>query len=168
VPDSAGAPYDVEHMEFGREYIIPKPSIPRVLIWEQRRGQAAMETGVAQLPVDLADYREQLERRLGKAHEFMRVMVHRRRCIPSAWSFPRATRTRILRACQILIDEKMASLFCWAMSEDPAQEEELRLNLKGVEIINPATSPWKERFIEESFQLRQAEGHDHRSRPSAR
>ena len=35
--------------------------------------QAAMETGVAQQPVDLEEYREELERRLGKAHEVMRA-----------------------------------------------------------------------------------------------
>ena len=34
VPDSVRRAYDVEHMEFGREYIIPKPFDPRVLIWE--------------------------------------------------------------------------------------------------------------------------------------
>src|SRR5207302_8178333 len=68
VPDSVRWAYDVEHMSFGREYIIPKPFDPRVLIWEASAvAQAAIETGVAQMPIDLAEYREQLERRLGKA-----------------------------------------------------------------------------------------------------
>ena len=70
VPDSVLRAYGVDRLEFGREYIIPKPFDPRVLIWEASAvAQAAMDTGVAQRPVDLAQYREELERRLGKAHE---------------------------------------------------------------------------------------------------
>ena len=61
VPDSVRRAYGVERMEFGREYIIPKPFDPRVLIWEASAvAQAAMETGVAQQPVDIEEYREQL------------------------------------------------------------------------------------------------------------
>ena len=70
VPDSVLRAYGVERLEFGREYIIPKPFDPRVLIWEASAvAQAAMDTGVAQQPVDIAQYREELEKRLGKAHE---------------------------------------------------------------------------------------------------
>ena len=78
VPDSVRRAYGVERLEFGRQYIIPKPFDPRVLIWEAAAvAQAAMETGVAQEPIDLDEYREQLERRLGKAHEVMRIMIHK-------------------------------------------------------------------------------------------
>src|SRR5581483_8283672 len=46
VPDSVLRAYSVERIEFGREYIIPKPFDPRVLIWEASAvAQAAMETG---------------------------------------------------------------------------------------------------------------------------
>jgi malate dehydrogenase (oxaloacetate-decarboxylating)(NADP+) len=70
VPDAVRRAYGVERLEFGREYIIPKPFDARVLIWEASAvAQAAMETGVAQAPIDIHEYREQLERRLGKAHE---------------------------------------------------------------------------------------------------
>ena len=34
VPDSVRRAYGVERIEFGRDYIIPKPFDPRVLIWE--------------------------------------------------------------------------------------------------------------------------------------
>ena len=47
-------------------------------MWEASAvAKAAMETGVAQQPVNLAEYREQLEKRLGKAHELMRLMIHK-------------------------------------------------------------------------------------------
>ena len=78
VPDSVLRAYGVDRLEFGREYIIPKPFDPRVLIWEASAvAQAAMETGVAQMPVDLEQYREELETRLGKAHEVMRGMINK-------------------------------------------------------------------------------------------
>src|SRR4029077_20333752 len=54
VPDSVLRAYSTDRIEFGREYIIPKPFDPRVLIWEASAvAQPAMESGVAQQPVDL-------------------------------------------------------------------------------------------------------------------
>src|ERR1700688_227824 len=52
VPDSVLRAYGIDRLQFGREYIIPKPFDPRVLIWEASAvAQAAMESGVAQEPV---------------------------------------------------------------------------------------------------------------------
>ena len=63
-------PYQVEkvygggRLRFGPEYIIPKPFDPRVLIWEASAvAQAAMETGVARLTVDIDEYRKSLRKR---------------------------------------------------------------------------------------------------------
>ena len=65
VPEEVMQAYGGEHLEFGPECIIPKPFDPRVLVWEASAvAQAAMETGVARRPVDLAAYREALEDRL--------------------------------------------------------------------------------------------------------
>ena len=85
VPDSVLRAYGVDRMEFGREYIIPKPFDPRVLIWEASAvAQAAMETGVAQKPVDIQQYREDLERRLGNANDMMRGMIHKAKAAAEA------------------------------------------------------------------------------------
>jgi malate dehydrogenase (oxaloacetate-decarboxylating)(NADP+) len=163
VPDSVRRAYDVEHMEFGREYIIPKPFDPRVLIWEASAvAQAAMETGVAQMPVDLGEYREQLERRLGKAHEFMRVMVHKAQTHPKRVVFPEGDEDKILRACQILVDEKIAQPILLGKEDVIRRKiDELRLHLNGVTIIDPETSPWRERFNHEHYLLRQRKGMTH-------
>lgn len=65
VPAEVCSAYGVSNIEFGPNYIIPKPFDPRVLIWESLAvAEAAMQTGVAQEPVDLEQYREVLERRL--------------------------------------------------------------------------------------------------------
>ncbi len=55
VPDSVCRAYGVERLSFGREYLIPTLFDPRVLVWEASAvAEAAMRTGVAQEPVDLA------------------------------------------------------------------------------------------------------------------
>ena len=93
VPDSVRRAYGVERMEFGRDYIIPKPFDHRVLIWVASAvAKAAMDSGVARKPVDIDQYREQLERRLGKAHEVMRIMIHKAQRAAQAGRVPRRRR----------------------------------------------------------------------------
>ena len=61
VPDSVCRAYGVARLKFGPDYLIPKPFDPRVLVWESSAvAQAAMDTGVAQEPVNIREYREQL------------------------------------------------------------------------------------------------------------
>ena len=83
VPDSVLRAYSIERLSFGREYIIPKPFDSRVLIWEASAvAQAAIETGVAQQPIDIQQYREELERRLGvqKENGTTRAAARARKC----------------------------------------------------------------------------------------
>ena len=66
VPDSVSRTYGVERLEFGPEYIIPKPFDPRVLLRESSAvAKAAMDSGVAQEPVDL----DRISRTTGTALE---------------------------------------------------------------------------------------------------
>jgi hypothetical protein len=51
-----------------------------------------MESGVAPMPVDIQQYREDLERRPGTAHGVMRAMIHKARALPSASFSPKARR----------------------------------------------------------------------------
>jgi len=109
VPDSVLRAYGLDRLEFGREYIIPKPFDPRVLIWEASAvAQAAIDSGVARVAIDIAQYRDALERRLGKAHEVMRIMIHKAQRQPKRIVFTEGEESKILRACQILLDEKIA------------------------------------------------------------
>jgi malate dehydrogenase (oxaloacetate-decarboxylating)(NADP+) len=160
VPDSVLRAYGVEHLEFGREYIIPKPFDPRVLIWEASAvAQAAIETGVAGITLDIRQYREELERRLGKAHEVMRIMIHKAQHQPKRLVFPEGEESKILRACQILLDEKIATPMLLGREEViRARAAELRLHLAGAEIIDPAQFPRLDEYIEELYSLRQRKG----------
>jgi malate dehydrogenase (oxaloacetate-decarboxylating)(NADP+) len=57
--------YELDHLEFGPDYVVPKPFDPRLVIWEAPAvAKAAMETGVARLPIDLDKYREKLKKRM--------------------------------------------------------------------------------------------------------
>src|SRR6202158_4540798 len=109
VPDSVCRAYGVERLKFGPEYLIPKPFDSRVLIWEASAvAEAAMRTGVAREPINLDLYREQLERRLGKAHEISRMMIHKAQLMPKRVVFPEGENEKILRACYSLLEEKIA------------------------------------------------------------
>src|SRR5271165_5362189 len=153
VPDSVLRAYGVDRLEFGREYIIPKPFDSRVLIWEASAvAQAAMETGVAQRPVDLKQYREDLEKRLGKAHEVMRGMIHKAKRLPKRVVFTEGEEGKILRACQILLDEAIAIPILLGNEKKIRQRiEELRLHLDGIEIVEPAGSPRLAEYVEEFY-----------------
>ncbi|MGJ5820933.1 NADP-dependent malic enzyme [Paludibaculum fermentans] len=168
VPDSVRRAYGVENMEFGVDYIIPKPFDSRVLTFVAPAvAKAAMETGVAQVTVDLDEYREQLERRLGKSQEIMRMVIHKAQREPRRVVFPEGTQDKILRAAQVLIDEAIARpVLIGPEDRILARAEELRLRIKGhVDIVDPATSPLADAYITEYIQLRQRKGVTHTEAP---
>jgi malate dehydrogenase (oxaloacetate-decarboxylating)(NADP+) len=160
VPDSVLRAYGVDRLEFGRDYIIPKAFDPRVLIWEASAvAQAAMDTGVAQLPVDIKQYREDLQKRLGKANFMMRSMVHKAQKEPKRVVFTEGEEGKILRACQILLDESIAKPILLGNADKiRAKASELRLHLDGIEIVDPPQSPRLAVYTEEFYSLRQRKG----------
>ena len=65
VPEDIKEAYGVKDMEFGIDYIIPKPFDPRVLEWEAAAvAQAAMDSGVATKTIDIESYKGELRDRL--------------------------------------------------------------------------------------------------------
>ena len=62
VPEKVAKAYGNQKFEFGPDYIVPKPFDPRVLVWESAAvAQAAMETGVSRINIDLDSYKKSLE-----------------------------------------------------------------------------------------------------------
>ncbi len=160
VPDSVCRAYGVERLKFGREYLIPKPFDSRVLIWEASAvAEAAMRTGVAQEPINLELYREQLERRLGKAHEISRMMIQKAQLKPKLVVFPEGENEKILRACHWLVEEKIASpILLGNPAVIEAKTTELGLDLTGARIVDPAKSELRKSYIQELFTLRKRRG----------
>ena len=160
VPDSVCRAYGLEKLGFGRDYIIPKPFDPRVLIWEASAvARAAMETGVAQRKVDIEEYKEELARRLGKSQEVMRAVISKAQQAPKRIVFSEGEEERILRAAQILIDEGIATP---VLIGNTARIREvaagLNLRLAKAEIVDPDTFPRLEGYVKEVYRLRQRKG----------
>lgn len=65
VPEKVARAYGNQKFEFGPDYIVPKPFDPRVLVWESAAvAQAAMETGVSRIEIDIDSYKKSLEDRI--------------------------------------------------------------------------------------------------------
>ena len=160
VPDSVCRAYGVPRLQFGREYLIPKPFDPRVLMWEASAvAEAAMRSGVAQTPVDLESYREQLECRLGKAYEVSRTMIHKAQANPKQVVFPEGDNEKILRACHTLVEEAIAKpILLGDAAKIRTRARELGMSLEGMQIVDPLNSDHSESYVLELFRLRQRRG----------
>jgi len=168
VPDSVRKAYDVEEMEFGPLYLIPKPFDTRVLTWVAPAvARAAIETGVAQLPVEPNIYRERLEMRLGKSQEVMRMSIHKAQRRPKRVVLPEGDQDRILRAAQILVDEHIARPILIGNAERIRQRaEELHLHFDGaVDVVDPQSCSKRESYINEFIALRTRKGVTPREAP---
>jgi malate dehydrogenase (oxaloacetate-decarboxylating)(NADP+) len=161
VPDSVIRAYGGQRIEFGKEYIIPKPFDPRVLLWEATAvAKAAMESGVARNPIkDFEAYRDSLEARLGKSREVMRFFIHRAQQNPKRIVFPEGEEEKILRAAEILAEEKIARpILLGSRTLITDRIQSLGLNLEGVEIINPSKSPKHDVYVTAYYLQRQRKG----------
>jgi malate dehydrogenase (oxaloacetate-decarboxylating)(NADP+) len=147
-------------LEFGPDYLIPKPFDSRVLVWEASAvAEAAMRSGVAREPVNLDAYREQLERRLGKTHELSRMMIHKAQAKPKQVVFPEGDDDKILRAAHCLLEEKIAiPVLLGDSAVIHTRAVTLGLTLGAARIIDPARSLLREDYAEELFRLRQRRG----------
>ena len=161
VPDNVLKAYGKKRMEFGKEYIIPKPFDPRVLFWETIAvAKAAMETGVARTPIkDFDQYRDSLEGRLGKSREVMRFYINKAKSEPKRIVFPEGEEDKILRAAQMLLDEGIATPILIGTSDIINQRiKDLGLDLAGVEMIRPRKSPRFEEYVSTLYNKRKRKG----------
>jgi malate dehydrogenase (oxaloacetate-decarboxylating)(NADP+) len=161
VPDSVLRAYGGKRIEFGKEYIIPKPFDPRVLLWEAPAvARAAMKSGVARFPItDFEAYRDALEARLGKSREVMRFFIHKAQASPKRIVFPEGEEEKILRAAQIIVDDKIAHpVLLGSRNIIQHKIEEFGLDLDGVEIINPGKSEKFHEYVNSYYSARQRKG----------
>jgi len=160
VPDSVAKAYGNEKFAFGRNYIIPKPFDPRVLLHVAPAiARAAMESGVARQPiVDMGRYIEQLESSQGKSKEIMRMVINKAKSDPRKVVFPEGENETVLRAAQTLVEEGIAHPILIGDRKKIRQTlDDLRLELE-VPIIDPADSELTQVYAEELYRLRQRKG----------
>jgi len=76
VPDEVLEAYGLKELQFGKDYIIPKPLDARILEWEATAvAKAAMDSGVARIKLDLEEYRSSLRGRLKAAQKRINEFV---------------------------------------------------------------------------------------------
>ncbi|HDL18204.1 MAG TPA: phosphate acetyltransferase [Bacteroidetes bacterium] len=160
VPDSVIKAYGNVQFSFGPDYIIPKPLDPRVLLWEAPAvAKAAMDSGVARKTIDLDKYKEELEAKLGRSREIMRVIINRAKSDPKKIVFPEGEEDKILRAAQIILSENIAKPILLGNPKLIRENQKrLHLELKGVEIVDPVNSTKLEVYIDELYDLRKRHG----------
>ena len=160
VPDAVAKAYNVKSFKFGPDYIIPKPMDPRVLIWEATAvAKAAMDSGVARIKIDIDEYRESLENRLGMSRQVMRMMIRKARNQPMRIVYPEGENEKILRACQIIFDEGIARPILLGKKERILKKvKELNLDFETALIIDPRESAQREVYAKEFTKMRERRG----------
>ncbi len=110
VPEIVNIAYNQKNLQFGPDYIIPKPFDPRLIYTiAPAVAKAAMESGVAQNPITNWDaYREELINRLGRDDKFMRLAIQRASANPKRVVLAEADTFKVLKAAQIVADEGIA------------------------------------------------------------
>lgn len=161
VPESVVRAYGGEPIKFGKEYIIPKPFDPRVLIYVAPAvAQAAIDTGVARKTIDDWDeYKQQLLQRLGISKQIIRVAIDKAQGHPRRIVFPEGNQLKILKASEILIDEKIAHpILLGNIDEIKNTIKENNIDDDGFTIIDPVNSEYFKQYVDEFYQLRQRKG----------
>ncbi len=164
VPEQVNTAYNVKNLKFGREYIIPKPLDPRLIIAVASAvAKAAMDSGVARKPItDWNVYHEELNRRLGYGHKIIRDITAKAKTDPRRVVFAEANNFTVLKAVQAVVYEGVAKPI---LLGNPEEIRELisnnKLELNNVEIVDPHSkdeSQRREKYAGLYFAKRQRKG----------
>ena len=112
--DIVATAYGIQDLSFGPEYLIPKPFDPRLIVKVAPAvAQAAMDSGVATRPIeDMDAYKLQLQQFVYHSGTLMKpiyaaarkVAMEKKRIV-----FAEGEEERVLRAVQVIVDEKLAN-----------------------------------------------------------
>ncbi len=161
VPDSVLRAYGVESIKFGRDYIIPKPLDPRVLLWEAPAvAKGAMETGVARKTIDLDEYRQQLAYRQGRGAQVRYFIMNKARASGGTKriAFAEGEEQKVIRAAYQIQDEKIGVPIL--IGRRHVIDEQLKL--LGLdyqpEICDPANFTNMSQYAQAYYELRNRKG----------
>ncbi len=111
VPEQVNIAYGETKLNFGKDYIIPKPFDPRLIARIPLAvAKAAIESGVSLQPItDWEKYEEELLERLGSDNKMVRLLTNRARTEPKRVVFAEADHLDVLKAAQIAYEEGIAN-----------------------------------------------------------
>ena len=162
VPEAINLAYNTNNLKFGKDYIIPKPMDQRLITEVSSAvAKAAIESGVArQIITDWDAYREQLRLRIGADDRLLRNIANKAKQNPQRVVFAEADNYKILRAAEIVKEEKIATpILLGNTARIKKIIKENALELDGVEIIDPREDCANfEEYAEYLYQKRQRRG----------
>jgi malate dehydrogenase (oxaloacetate-decarboxylating)(NADP+) len=160
VTEEVSRAYGNATFTFGPEYILPKAIDPRILVRESRAVAAqAVAEGLAGAPLDVESYENALTVRLGTGREVMRRIILKARRHACRLVLPDGVHEATLRACRILVDEKIASpTLVGSEAAIRSEAQRLGLELEGVTIVDPRRSPRFDAYADEYLRLRARRG----------
>ncbi|MGF6876563.1 NADP-dependent malic enzyme [Paraburkholderia sp. MM5477-R1] len=111
--DIVATAYGIQDLSFGPEYLIPKPFDPRLIVKVAPAvAKAAMECGVAERPIeDMDAYAQHLQQFVYHSGTTMKPIFQLARSVEPEKKrivFAEGEEERVLRAMQIIVDEKLA------------------------------------------------------------
>ncbi len=163
--DQVAAAYgDTTALSFGPEYLIPKPFDPRLIVRiAPAVAKAAMDSGVAARPIkDFDAYKQQLAQFVYHSGAVMKPIFDAARKQPRRVVFCEGEEERVMRAVQVIIDERICKPIVIAR---PAVFEK-RLERFGlrmrpgvdIELINPESDSRYRDYWQEYLRLTQRSG----------
>lgn len=163
VPEAVILAYNVQNLQFGREYFIPKPFDSRLITKVSSAvAKAAIESGIARKTIaDFDEYENQLLDRMGRDEKLVRMMQSRAKSNPKRITLGNAEEYNVLKAAQILYEEGIA--FPSLLGDKKYIKEQMErygINLD-IPIIDPSDDDQKEnrkRYRETLWKLRQRKG----------
>lgn len=163
VPEQVNIAYGETKLHFGREYIIPKPFDPRLIATVPPAvAKAAIESGVAQEPIkDWERYVDELNERMGSDNKMIRLLMDRARNKPKRVVFAEADHLDVMKAAQIVFEEKLAIPILLGRKEVIKElMNELDFD-EDLQIIDPKSDEQNEKLLEYAkkyWELRKRNG----------
>ncbi len=140
VPESVSKAYNVKNLVFGKEYIIPKPLDPRLILTVAPAvARAAMDSGVARKPIeDWEQYKLELSQRLGLDNQLLHGIVIKAKQNPKRIVFAEGNNPKVLRAAnEVLHDGIAIPVLLGNKDEIKRLLAENHFDLSAIQIIDP-------------------------------
>jgi malate dehydrogenase (oxaloacetate-decarboxylating)(NADP+) len=164
VPEVVTAAYNTSHLSFGRDYIIPKPLDPRLLVTVAPAvAKAAIDSGIAREPItDWDAYKEELRQRMGLDNKLIRGLTEKAKENPKRVVFAEANHINMLKAASAARAEGICIPILLGNEERILKTiSENGIELEGVEIVNmrhDREEANRQRYAKMLTEKRQREG----------